>query len=62
MVAGAVLPHLLDRNAHAHLAAGNMVDRVDQVQVGQLAVDSIVHDMHALEAVLAGEVQRNGAL
>lgn len=62
MIAIAVLPHLLDRNAHAHLAASHMINRVDQVEVGKLAIDSIVHDMYALEAGFAGVVKGNGAL
>jgi hypothetical protein len=55
-------PHLLQGNTHAHLTPGNIHDRVDQVQVRQLAVDSVVHDVHTFETVLLRIIDGDRAL
>ena len=55
-------PHLLDGNAHAHLAACDTHDRVYQVQVWQLAIHAVVNDVDAFEPALLGVVDGDGAL
>ncbi len=45
-----VRPHLLQRRADAHLPARHGCRCVDEVQVRQLPVDAVVHNVHAFEA------------
>lgn len=61
-IAVVVFPHPLERNPDAHLTAGNRDGRVEQVKVGQLAVDTIVNYVKRLEAVVESVVDHHGTL
>lgn len=52
----------LDEAVDAHLAAGDVADGVDEVQVWQLAVDAVVDDLQSREPLLQREVERQCAL
>ncbi|OSS46628.1 hypothetical protein B5807_08353 [Epicoccum nigrum] len=49
-----VVEHALDGNANAHLARRDLHGRVEQVEVGQLAVDAVVLDVQLVVAVAPG--------
>jgi hypothetical protein len=41
-----VLPHALDEALDAHLTSSDVNDGIDQVQVGKLAVGSVIDYVH----------------
>ena len=60
-----MVEHALDRDPNAHLARGDLHGRVEQVEVGQLAVDAVVLDVQLVVAVAPGPrgvVDRDGGL
>lgn len=62
LVTALEVPHLLEANGDTHLALGDVADGVDEIEVGELAVDAVVGNVEVLEAVLLGVVESNGAL
>jgi hypothetical protein len=57
-----VLSHLLDESAHTHLAAGNIYNRIDEIEVRKLTIGAVVDYVYRLKALVLGIVDRDGAL
>lgn len=61
-VAVVVIPHLLQVSPDAHLAAGDGNGSIEEVEIGQLAIHTVVGDMQRLEAVIEWKFKRQCAL
>ncbi len=61
-IAVVVFPHLLDRDADTHLAAGDRGGGIHEVQIRELSVDAVVHDVDRVEALRGGVVEHDHAL
>lgn len=48
--------HLLEAGVHAHLVPRNVNGCIEEVEVGELSVDTIIHDMNAIPGVGSGIV------
>lgn len=46
-----VIPHALQGAANSHLAAGNGNGSVEKIQIGQLAIDTVVEHVKLVEAM-----------
>jgi hypothetical protein len=57
-----VLSHLLDESAHTHLAAGNVYNRIDEIEVRKLTVRAVVDYVYRLKTLLLRIVDRDSAL
>lgn len=57
-----MLLHGLDRSGYAHLTTCDIDDRIDEIQVGKLAIGSIIDDVNRLEASFLGVVDCNSTL
>jgi hypothetical protein len=57
-----VLCHLLNRGTDTHLAASNINYGVNEIEVRELSIRSVINYMHRLEALLLGVVDSKSTL
>ena len=57
-----MLVHPLDRRADSHLARRDTHSRVEEIQVWQLAIDTVIGNVERLEAVVKRIVEADCSL
>lgn len=61
-IAISVLPHLLQRDANAHLAIHDSDRSIEEVKIRQLAVDAVIDDVDLFEAVVECVINNDDSL
>lgn len=62
LVAVCMASHLLDGSFNAHLAACNVYNRIDEVEIRQLTIRTVVNDVEFMIPVLKRVINRKSSL